>query len=140
MKKPYPTRREGLGRAPGLADSADYTGLFAEAARRSRLAGPTKAAPRPATGLSPATARRFKGLLDALDAPPTDTTPIGATAELGQMVRERRKAMGLSQQDFADRAGLGRRFVSELENGKKTLEIDKVLTALATAGIRLFSA
>jgi len=43
--------------------------------------------------------------------------------------------MRLSQQQFADLAGVGRRFVSELENGKTTLEFDRVLQACKAAGV-----
>jgi len=45
--------------------------------------------------------------------------------------------MKLSQQDFADLAGVGRRFVSELESGKPTLEIERVLRVCKAAGIDL---
>ena len=41
-------------------------------------------------------------------------------------VKERRKALGLTQSDLADRAGVGLRFVRELEQGKETLRLDKV--------------
>ena len=59
--------------------------------------------------------------------------------DLGRLVRERRIAMRLSQQEFADLSGVGRRFVSELEQGKPTLEIAKVLIAVAAAGIDLYA-
>ncbi|MFS6555607.1 transcriptional regulator, partial [Parabacteroides distasonis] len=38
---------------------------------------------------------------------------------------------GLTQQEFALRSGLGLRFVRELEQGKETVRMDKVNTALA---------
>ena len=43
----------------------------------------------------------------------------------------------MSQANFADLAGVGRRFLSELEAGKPTLEIGKVLLVLTAAGIEL---
>jgi y4mF family transcriptional regulator len=43
--------------------------------------------------------------------------------------------MRLSQQQFADLAGVGRRFISELENGKPTLELGLVLQVCKAAGI-----
>ena len=46
-------------------------------------------------------------------------------------VRENRKKLGLTQEEFAMRSGLGLRFVRELESGKKTLRLDKVNQALA---------
>lgn len=53
------------------------------------------------------------------------------------MVRTARTGMNLNQQSFADLAGVGRRFVSELEAGKPTLEFDRVLKVCAAAGIDL---
>ena len=65
---------------------------------------------------------------------------ISRPADLGHLVRTARKASGLNQQAFADLAGVGRRFVSELESGKTTLEFGKVLRCCAAAGIDLFAA
>ncbi len=56
-----------------------------------------------------------------------EITTIGSPADLGRLVRKVREGRGLSQQEFADLAGVGRRFLSELENGKPTLELGKVL-------------
>lgn len=64
---------------------------------------------------------------------------VAAVDDLGILVRRARQDMGLSQQAFADLAGLGRRFVSELESGKATLEIGRVLRACAAAGIDLMA-
>ena len=36
-----------------------------------------------------------------------------------EFVKQNRKALGLTQEEFAMRAGLGLRFVRELEQGKK---------------------
>ncbi len=56
------------------------------------------------------------------------------------MIRAARKRMKFNQQSFADAAGVGRRFVSELESGKPTLEFDKVMRVCAIAGVELFAA
>ena len=64
---------------------------------------------------------------------------IGSAKEIGLLVRVARQKMKLNQQTFADLAGVGRRFVSELEGGKPTLEFDKVLKACAAAGIDLLA-
>jgi y4mF family transcriptional regulator len=61
--------------------------------------------------------------------------PIASAHDLGQLVREARERRKLSQQAFADLAGVGRRFISELENGKATLEFDKVLQVASACGI-----
>lgn len=52
-------------------------------------------------------------------------------------VKERRKALGLTQRDLADRAGLGLRFVRELEQGKESLRLDKVNQVLCLFGHRM---
>ena len=57
--------------------------------------------------------------------------------ELNEFVKQNRKALGLTQEEFAIRSGLGLRFVRELEQGKKTLRMDKVNQALAMFGMRL---
>lgn len=51
--------------------------------------------------------------------------------EIFDVVRINRKKLGLTQEEFAMRSGLGLRFVRELESGKKTLRLDKVNQALA---------
>ena len=66
-----------------------------------------------------------------------DELDIHSASDIGHAVRKARKARGLTQQEFADLAGVGRRFLSELEAGKPTLEIGKVLKVVAAAGIRL---
>ena len=45
---------------------------------------------------------------------------------ISEFIKQNRKALGLTQEEFAMRAGLGLRFVRELEQGKKTLRLDKV--------------
>ena len=50
---------------------------------------------------------------------------------IAEFVKENRKAAGLTQKEFALRAGLGLRFVRELEQGKETVRMDKVNIALA---------
>lgn len=69
----------------------------------------------------------------------TTRTPLTSIAELGQMIRDARKAMKMNQTEFAAHAGVGRRFVSELEGGKPSLEFDKVLACAAAAGVDLFA-
>ena len=54
---------------------------------------------------------------------------------IGLYIKNERKKAGLSQEDFAARAGLGLRFVRELEQGKETVRLDKVNQALAMFGM-----
>lgn len=60
---------------------------------------------------------------------------LRTAADLGAMIRKARKAMKLNQTEFAAHAGVGRRFISELESGKGSLEFDKVLACAAAAGV-----
>jgi y4mF family transcriptional regulator len=53
---------------------------------------------------------------------------------IGQFVRERRKAGGFSQHALGDLAGVGRRFVSELEQAKPTVRLNSVNKVLAVFG------
>ena len=55
---------------------------------------------------------------------------------IGTFIKENRKAAGLTQEEFAIRAGLGLRFVCDLEQGKETVRMDKVNQALAMFGMR----
>lgn len=55
--------------------------------------------------------------------------------EIAKFIKNSRKAAGLTQKEFAMRSGLGLRFVRELEQGKKTVRMDKVNIALAMFGM-----
>jgi HTH-type transcriptional regulator / antitoxin HipB len=57
--------------------------------------------------------------------------------KLGEMVRRRRSKLRLNQSELAMTAGTGRRFISELENGKDTCELGKALRVLTVLGIDL---
>ena len=56
---------------------------------------------------------------------------------LGLAVRRARKTHGLTQAGLAGLAGTGPRFISELERGKASAELGKVLDVLAVLGLRL---
>ena len=55
--------------------------------------------------------------------------------QLGKLIRETRKNLGVTQKDLAMTSGTGIRFIIDLERGKETCEIGKVLTILNTLGI-----
>jgi len=57
---------------------------------------------------------------------PAGYTPLGSADELGETLRAARIRKGMSQQEVALAAGVGRRFVGELEGGKATAEIGRV--------------
>ncbi|MDP4208165.1 MAG: helix-turn-helix transcriptional regulator [Bacteroidota bacterium] len=53
---------------------------------------------------------------------------------LSEFVKQRRKSAGLTQPELAEKAGVGLRFVRELEQGKETLRLDKVNQVLQLFG------
>ena len=53
---------------------------------------------------------------------------------LSDFVKERRKQLNLTQIDLAEKSGVGLRFVRELEQGKRTLRMDKINQVLALFG------
>ncbi|MES1990687.1 MAG: helix-turn-helix transcriptional regulator [Pseudomonadota bacterium] len=70
---------------------------------------------------------------------PISTSLIHSPSTLGLIVQKVRKSQKISQQEFADLAGVGRRFISELENGKATLEFGLVLQVCESAGIDILA-
>lgn len=67
--------------------------------------------------------------------------PIGNTIrraiDLGDAVRTARKRQRLTQKELAARAGVGLRFLSELENGKPTVQLQRTMQVLAALGLTL---
>ena len=55
--------------------------------------------------------------------------------KIAEFIKQKRKEAGLTQEEFAMRSGLGLRFVRELEQGKPTVRMDKVIQALAMFGM-----
>ena len=53
---------------------------------------------------------------------------------IAEFVKERRKKLGMTQVVLADRAGVGLRFLRELEQGKTNLRLDKVNQVLQMFG------
>ncbi len=57
--------------------------------------------------------------------------------KIGAFVKERRRAAKLTQQELAEIAGVGTRFVSELERGKATVRLAEVDAVLRVFGKRI---
>jgi HTH-type transcriptional regulator / antitoxin HipB len=66
-----------------------------------------------------------------------DPTPVTNPAALGAAVRAARKARGLRLEDVALAAGVGPRFLSELERGKASVRLEETLRVVAALGLRL---
>lgn len=58
-------------------------------------------------------------------------------ASLPDFIKEKRKQLNLTQPELAERAGVGLRFVRELENGKQSVRLDKVNQVLALFGSQI---
>jgi len=56
---------------------------------------------------------------------------------IGELIRQRRLANRLTQRQLGELAGVGLRFVSELERGKPTLRMDTTNRVLAVFGMML---
>jgi len=59
------------------------------------------------------------------------------TNELIEFIKTRREQLGLTQQELAERAGVGLRFVRDLEQGKESLRLDKVNQVLSLFGHKM---
>lgn len=59
---------------------------------------------------------------------------IRSTQQLGQTLRAARKQLGLTQSQLALAAGVGLRFIVDLEAGKPTLRLETVLRVIESLG------
>jgi len=57
--------------------------------------------------------------------------------ELKHFIRNRRKILGLTQKDLAEKSGVGLRFIRDIEQGKQSLRLDKVNQVLLMFGHRM---
>ena len=62
---------------------------------------------------------------------------VNSPADIGLMVRKKRKADGLTLADAAAMCNVGYRFLSDLENGKPTAHIGKILQVLSCLGLEI---
>ncbi len=61
---------------------------------------------------------------------------INSSKDIGQIIRQARKKLGVTQRDLALIAGTGLRFIIDLEKGKDTCQIGKILQVLQVLGIQ----
>ena len=62
---------------------------------------------------------------------------IKTTEELGKSIRAKRKKHGLTQKKLASMAGIGTRFLSELERGKPSAQLGKTLMIANLLGLEI---
>lgn len=140
--------REGLGpnyrqlAGPNVLSALDYTSPMRSVFDELGGALVPQASPASAPKALPAPRPHVeRPAPDANEASPPAAVPVASApitiGEIGKRIRAARKAMGMTQQRFADLAGVGRRFLIELEQGKPSLEIGRVLAVCHAAGIKL---
>jgi len=69
--------------------------------------------------------------------PPPAPTMFPTPAQIGAAIRAARERAGLAQPLVARRARVGIRFLSELENGKPTVRLNKMLAVMRALGVGL---
>jgi len=62
---------------------------------------------------------------------------VRTPGDLGKLIRVRRRALGLGQQELADRVGVSRLWIVEFERGKPRAEVGLVLRTLNALGLEL---
>lgn len=62
---------------------------------------------------------------------------IHSPIDISAAIKNRRKSLNLTQAECAAFCGVGNRFFSELENGKQSLHLGKVLQVLQTLGLKI---
>lgn len=75
--------------------------------------------------------------------PPRDTEDVNKTVPTERLIfarnfRKARKAAKLSQRDITDRVGFAQSFISEVETGKSTVNIDNMATLANVVGVPLW--
>lgn len=60
---------------------------------------------------------------------------VRSSADLGEVIRAERRRQGMTQAELAGLADVGVTFLSQLENGKGSAEVGKVLQVLTMLGI-----
>jgi y4mF family transcriptional regulator len=74
---------------------------------------------------------------DAPAMPPACGTLVRTAQQLGELVRQTRRDQALMQADLAGLGNTGNRFVVDLERGKPTLQLQKVLDMLDLLGLEV---
>lgn len=62
---------------------------------------------------------------------------VRTPSDLGLLIRERRKKLGLDQQELAKKVGVSRLWVIEIEKGKPRAEIGLIMRTLLTLDLQL---
>ena len=63
---------------------------------------------------------------------------LESIAAIGNLIRKTRKEQRISQATLAGLSSVGTRYISDLENGKETIQIQKLLNVLNALGLGLY--
>ena len=63
---------------------------------------------------------------------------LESAADVGRLIQVERKRQKLSQLQLAGLANTGIRFISDLENGKGTVQLQKLLAVISALGLSMF--
>lgn len=66
-----------------------------------------------------------------------DEIAITSVREIGNLIRQTRKSQKMTQEDISGLAGLGNRFIIDLEHGKETIQAQKVIDVLNLLGLEI---
>lgn len=66
------------------------------------------------------------------------SAPIRDSATLGHLLVELRAEAGLTQRELADELGVSQRYIVELEQGKQTKSVERLLRFIARTGGKLY--
>ncbi|GAB4017104.1 helix-turn-helix domain-containing protein [Spirosoma koreense] len=61
----------------------------------------------------------------------------GAKERVGQLIRESRKAKGLTQKELAEKLGVGEPTVTNYESGKQNLTVDTLQKIAVALGVNM---
>ena len=61
-----------------------------------------------------------------------------STKDIGLLIKTTRNAQGVTQEQLAGVANTGIRFISDLENGKPTIQVNKLLNVLSALGLGMY--
>lgn len=67
--------------------------------------------------------------------PNSDSQKVKTAAEIGQAIRKRRNELGYTQSDIASFMGCSQRLISEIENGRGTVGVQKILDLAMGLGL-----
>jgi transcriptional regulator with XRE-family HTH domain len=71
------------------------------------------------------------------DEGPEGPFRVYSPASLGAAIRHYRQKAGLTQAELAERTGLNRSYLSDLEQGKETEQVKRILRLLRQLGVRM---